>query len=655
MSRRKIKKKKGGKKTPAKPSVDTASLLQTAFHIYQSGRIQKAEKIYKKILKADPRCTSALYYLYLIALRDGKVRVAIDCLHKAIKNEPQNAKFYYMLGNLHLDLRQFDNAVSCYKKALDREPDFVSAYYNMGIALHDLGRLDEAISSYQQAIQLKPDLHAPYYNLGLVLEDQGKLEDSISYHEKALQLKFDYFQALSHLVLNLQATCNWKRLEDLRNQLSLLTDEALKNGVLPPEQPFYSLYRVADPSRNFAVAKSWSDNISNSIASFKNLFPPRVQRTPKEQIIIGYLSNDFRDHPVSHLINGLFRLHNRNGFHVLCYSYGEDDGSVYRRRIEEDCDRFIDLRELDDFSAAKRICDDKVDILVDLMGHTSGSRLTICAFRPAPIQVSYLGFLGTTGADFLDYIITDRIVTPEDQASFYSENFVYMPHCYQVNDHTQAILNKDFTKEDFGLPEAGFVFCSFNNSYKIEPVMFDIWMKILRQVSESVLWLQQRNETAAKNLRQEAEARGVKPERLIFSGKLPLDQHLARLTIADLALDTRIYNGGATTSNALWAGVPVITLQGSHFVSRMSSSSLTAIGMSELITHSLEEYETFALRLAHNPDELEAIRQRLAKNRLRKPLFDTPRFVKNLEKAYKEMWDIFLAGERPRQIEVIES
>jgi protein O-GlcNAc transferase len=413
--------------------------------------------------------------------------------------------------------------------------------------------------------------------------------------------------------------------------------------------------RHTDLSRNFAIANSWSRDIARRVSSLKMPFSFDDKRSRKTKITVGYLSNNFCNHTVAYLMLSMFGLHNRDEFEVFCYSYGEDDGSYHRKRIERDCDKFVDLHNLNHADAAKCIYEDQVDILVDLKGHTGGNRLGICALRPAPVQVRYLGLAGTTGADFFDYIITDRIVTPEDHAQHYSEKFVYMPHCYQVNDHTRAISDKDWKRADFGLPEGGFVFCSFNQGYKIEPVMFDSWMKILRQVPEGVLWLQRTNKTAEKNLGLEAEARGVKPERLIFSQKLPPNEHLARLRLADLALDTRIVNGAATTGDALWAGLPVIILQGGHFASRMSSSILTAIGLPELITHGLEDYEALAVRLAQNPGELQTIRQRLAKNRLTKPLFDTPRFARTLEKAYKEMWEIFLAGERPRQIEVREA
>ncbi len=304
--------------------------------------------------------------------------------------------------------------------------------------------------------------------------------------------------------------------------------------------------------------------------------------------------------------------------------------------------------------AAGQIFESGVDILVDLKGHTENHRLEICALRPSPVQAAYLGFPGTTGADFLDYIITDRIVTPEDQSPYYSEQFVYLPHCYQVNDQKQKISDDPFTRPDFGLPEKGFVFCSFNRNYKIEPVMFGVWMKLLNKAPDSVLWLLKSNELAERNLKSEAEARGVDGDRLIFADNMPKDQHLARCRLADLALDTRICGGHTTTSDSLWAGVPVVTMLGSHFASRVSASLLGAVGLPELVTDNLEDYEALAFRVSQNPDELDGLTDKLARNRLSEPLFDTPRFVANLEGAYRRMWDQYLSGEPPATINVTE-
>jgi protein O-GlcNAc transferase len=350
----------------------------------------------------------------------------------------------------------------------------------------------------------------------------------------------------------------------------------------------------------------------------------------------------------------MFRHHNREKFSVFCYSYGEDDQSSYREKIRAECDQFIDVRTLSHTDAARRIYDDGIDILVDLVGYMKAHRLCIPALRPAPVQVRWLGLAGTTGADFFDYLIADGTVAPENHAPFYSEALVHMPHCYQINDNTQAIPEKDLKRADAGLPADGFVFCSISTRYKFDPVMFDCWMKILKQVPGSVLWLLGGSAAAEKNLMQAAESRGISCNRLVFAKKIPREDHLARLRLADLALDTRIVNGAITTSDALWSGVPVLTLQGSHFASRMSSSILSAAGLPEMVTHSLDDYETLGVRLAGETGELNAIRQRLVRNRLCVPLFDTALFVRNLEIAFEKMWDVYRSGDTPRPIRVGE-
>ena len=623
--------------------------------LQDQGKLDEAILCYQKALEIEPDCAEAYHNMGNAFKDQGKLNEAISCYEKALELKSDCAEAYNNMGNAFQDQGKLNEAISCYEKALEIESDCGEAYNNMGNAFRNQGKLDEAISCYQKAMKLKPDFAGAYNNMGNVFQDQDKLNEAISYYEKALEIEPEFAQAHSELVCQLQRTCAWRKLEGMTAKLNSLTGRALDNGTKTAESPFVSLMRHTDLSRYFAVAKSWSCDIARMMSGLKIPFSFDDRELRKTRITIGYLSNDFRNHPKTHLMLDLFGLHNRDEFKIICYSDGEDDGTYYRKRIQQDCDKFVDLRNLNHADAAKCIYEDQVDILIDLNGYTGGNRLQICALRPAPVQARYLGLAGTTGADFFDYIITDRIVTPEDHAQYYSENFVYLPHCYQINSQSEEISNKDWKKTDFGLPEGSFVFCSFNQGYKIEPVMFNSWMKILRQVSEGVLWLQQINETAEKNLRQEAEARGVNPARLIFAERLSKGKHLARLRLADLALDTRIVSGAATTSDALRVGVPVITLQGGNFASRMSSSILTAIGLPELIVHSLEEYEDLAVRLALNPDETQTIRRRLANNRLSEPLFDTSRFAGNLEKAYKEMWDLFLAGERPQQIDVVES
>jgi len=677
---------KKGKKHKPTETKDLQNALELAVRHHQAGNLSQAENICRKILKADPNNFYALhilgmvyyqlkqydlsivynrkalninadipkayYYLGNALSAKGQLDEAIPCYRKAIQIDPTFIDAYFHIGNTFGKKGQHDDAITCYKKALQLNPLFFDAQYKLGNVYRAKGQHDDAITCYKKALQLNPNFFAAYYNLGNTLQEKDQLDDAITCYKKALMAKSDFAEAISELVHLLRQTCNWQELEAMTAILDSFIKKALDMKTKPPESPFHCVIRRSDLSMNFAIAKAWSADIARSVSSVKIHFPFDERKSGKRKLVIGYLSNDFYNHPTAHLMLSLFGLHNRDEFTIACYSYGKDDGTGYRERIMHDCDKFVDIMSFSYTDAAQRIHEDQVDILVDLKGYTRGYRLAICALRPAPVQVSYLGFPGTTGADFIDYIITDRIVTPEDNTPYFSEKFVYLPHCYQVNDHTQPISNRAWTKEEFGIPESGFVFCSFNSSYKIDPVMFDVWMRILQKVPESVLWLLFSNKTAQQNLGREAEARGITSERLIFAEKLLKADHLSRLRCADLALDTRIVNGHTTTSDALWAGVPVITLQGSHFASRVSSSVLTAIGLPELITHSLEEYEARAVQLARNPSEQQEIRERLAKNRLTAPLFDTPRFVRNLETAYKEMWKIFLSGESPRQISV---
>jgi len=490
--------------------------------------------------------------------------------------------------------------------------------------------------------------------MGVVLAEEGRRDEAIDCFQKAIAINPDYAEAYSYLIHQAQHTCDWHLMSRFSERLDILIRRATDNGQSIIEPPFICMARNSDPVMNLTVAKTWSRKIEQPLQNVKLPFSFETRRQKKPKLTIGYLSGDFHDHATAHLMLSLFGLHDREKFEVHCYSYGPEDNSRYRNQIIEESDQFIDIRERSHIDTARSIYEEEVDILVDLKGHTKGARLGILACRPAPIQVHYLGYPGTTGADFIDYLITDRIVTPEDHAPYYNEKLVFLPHCYQVNDDQQEIASRNWNRDTLGLPNKGFVFSSFNLPYKIDPVMFDSWMQILQQVPNSALWLFGDNENAICNLRREAADRGVEPDRLVFAQKIEKAEHLLRLKWADLALDTRIVNGHTTTSDSLWAGVPVITLQGSHFASRVSSSLLHAVGLSELVTYRLEEYEKLAVQLASHPCELRAIRHKLNVNRLKTPLFDTARFVRNLEHAYSQMWRIFLEGRAPTQIEVFE-
>lgn len=637
---------------------DALHLRGVAF--YQMESYQKAEDLIRRAIEINPKNGDYHSNLGVVLQRQGRLDESIAHFRRAIALKPEFPDAYNNIGPALKSQGKLDEAVSCYQKAIELKPDYPEAFNNLGNVYQSQGKMAEAVSCFQKAIESKADYHEAYYNMGNALQNQGKLEEAISSFEKALEIKPDYTKAFSILFYRLKYVCAWEKVGRMSAQLDALTDKALAEGIKTAETPFINLTTHADPARNFAVARSWAESIEKGAAlsveaGSGRLFSFEDRNKHPSKIRIGYLSNDFFDHPVAHQICSLFSVHDRERFEIYAYSYGKDENNEYRKQIENTCDRFVNVKDLSHMEAAERIFEDQIDILVDLMGHTKDNRLAICAYRPAPIQVTYLGYPGTTGARFFDYIITDRTVTPEDHAPWYSEKFVFMPHSYMVNNHTQSISRRRFSRSDFQLPEDGFVFCSFNQPYKIEPMMFDVWMRILKQVPDSVLWLSKRVQMTQDNLAREARKRGVAPERLILGNKLPSKgDHLARLQLADLVLDTRIYNGHATTNDALWAGLPVITMKGSHFASRAGASFLHALDLPELIASDLEEFEKLALRLASNPSELKSIREKLSRNRWTQPLFDTPRFAGNLESAFTEMWGIYQNGGEPRQIEVME-
>ena len=390
-------------------------------------------------------------------------------------------------------------------------------------------------------------------------------------------------------------------------------------------------------------------NIAKKHTAYESkVFPKHEPYThtpsPRTRLRIAYVGNCFRNYPSAHLTQDLYGAHDRSRFEIYVYSYGENDGSLYRKKIEQSCDHFLDVRHEDSRAICERIYNDKIDILVDLNGYTLDARPEIAASRPAPITVRMLGSAGTHGASFYDYIIADRYIIPQGNETFYTEHLVFMPDTYMVSGRESELL-KQKSRTEYGLPENGFVFCAFHNNYKIEPCIFQIWMNILKSVPQSVLWLMQSG-TARENLLKEAEKQGIARTRLLFAEHLPKTEHLARSAQADLFLDTRLYNAHTTASDLLWANVPILTCPGTTFQSRVSGSLLHALGLEDLITPNLETYEAQAIALAHNPDRLEEIKTKLHKNRLTFPLFDTACFTKHLERSYLHMWENFCSGQK---------
>jgi protein O-GlcNAc transferase len=554
-----------------------------------------------------------------VVLRDiGEFREAERSGRRAVTINPESFQAWHNLANVYKDMGYFPEAISCYEKAKTLNPESNPTYTGLGIAYNVLGNTDLAVQCFKTALSANPSETTAVINL---------------YHIAML-------------------ACDWTQAAHYENIVKYTTLESIQSNRHPAETAFINIIRSDDPGLNLAVARSWSMDIAkkmtNAICSLD--FARSTNKDGK--IRIGYLSNNFGDHPTGHITRRLYPLHDRNRFEITCFSYGPKDVSQYRHVIEKGCDHFVNIRDLSFSQAASVINGHGINILIDLVGYMKDERLSIAALRPAPVQVRWLGMAGTTGADFFDYIITDRIVTPPEHARFYSEKFIYLPHCYQINDNQPFVHPDRKGRAEFKLPENDFVFCCFNTSYKINAIIFDLWMRILRRTPRSVLWLMANSDRMKERLRDAANKKGIDDRRLIFAEKVTKPEHLARLAAADLALDTHLVNGAASTSDALWAGVPVLTVQGNHFASRMASSILTAAGLPDLIARNLIEYEEKAVTLAQDKNEFGPIKQALQSTVPESPLFNTEQFVRDLEKGYELIWNRHLNGEDPRLIEV---
>ncbi|MBT8622637.1 hypothetical protein AOC22_07090, partial [Polynucleobacter paneuropaeus] len=455
--------------------------------------------------------------------------------------------------------------------------------------------------------------------------------------------KSDIDWALGDLLHTKMKICSWSGLAE---SLEAISKKVAANEKVA--QPF-PLLALNDDS--FLHKKS-SEIYVQSRYSFNSVLEPIIKRPQSQKIRVGYFSADFHNHATGYLMAELFELHDKSQFELVGFSFGPIAIDEMRQRLKKSFDQFIEVGSKSDVEVAKLSRELNIDIVVDLKGFTQDARTGIFAHRSAPIQVNYLGYPGTIGADYMDYIIADKTLIPPQSQQSYSEKVVYLPNSYQVNDRQRIVSDKQFTRQELGLPENGFVFCCFNNNFKILPATFAGWMRILKAVEGSVLWLLQDNHWAPENLKKEAEKQGIAADRLLFAERLPLPEHLARHRQADLFLDTFPYNAHTTTSDALWAGLPVLTLMGESFASRVAASLLNAIGLPELITSTQQEYEALAIELAQNPQKLIEIKLKLAKNRLTAPLFDTPLFTKNLEATYIKMYERYRADLQPDHITI---
>lgn len=605
---------------------------------------------------------------------------------RAIALKPGYAKAHDGLGSLLRELRRYDDAVTSYRSAVSASPLDPVFHNHIGIALEKSGDLAEALDSYRRAIAYRPAYIEAHANLGDLLAKTGQTEEAVAAYRNALAInpgsipvnvalasalltlgKLDQAAEIQRKVCDLDQGngsaraeywrtlghgCDWRQIDELRAEIARFVEGL---GVADDGRagtPFPILAMVDDPGLHLKAASAYARRIARREKADAPYARERRGLGGSGKIRLAYLSADFHAHATAYLTAELFEQHDRERFEIHAISFGPPGDSPMRRRLEGAFSGFHDLHEKSARDIAQAVAELGIDIAVDLKGYTQDARTGIFAHRPAPIQVQYLGYPGTMGVDFIDYVIADPIVIPEAEQIHYAEKIAYLPHSYQVNDRHRPLPAARPSRAECGLPETGFVFAAFNANYKITPEMFSAWMRLLGQVEGSVLWLFESNSWARRNLRSEAAARGVDPERLVFAGHQPLAQHLARIGNADLFVDTLPYNAHTTASDALWVGLPVVTLAGRSFAGRVAASLLTAAGLPELITTSLDEYETLALSLATTPARLARLRQKLERERLTAPLFDTPAFARHLEAAYGKMWQRHIDGGAPETFHI---
>lgn len=693
------------RKLSAKGKVST--LLAQALTLHQAGKLDAATSVYEKLLAIDDKQVSALSNLGIIFLhrsrRNEGIRLirrsleinpdqpvvintlgvalqiqnlldeAVASYDRALALRPDYAEVHYNRANTLQLLGRLDEAVVSYDRAVALRPDFVEAHSNRGIALQNLNHIEEALASYDRALVLNANNAEPHNNRGNTLKTLGRLDEALISYDRALALRPDYAEALFNRGNTLQllnrldeALTSYDRAIGLKSDYPYLVGTWLHckmhccdwNGIDAAWTKVSNAIdlgqKAAAPFAILAVPSTPAQQQHCAQICIQDRFPGRTAPLSQgeghthDRVRIGYFSSDFGDHPVSHLIAQLIEGHDRTRFEIIGFAFGPPANDVWRQRLEKAFDGFLNVQMRTDKEVAALTRELEVDIAVDLNGFTKGARTGIFAQRAAPVQVSYLGYPGTLGADYMDYLIADATVIPADHRKNYNEKIAYLPHSFQVNNSTKEISDHPFSRADLGLPNDSFVFCCFNHNYKITPDLFNIWMRLLLAVAGSVLWLSGGNATAARNLRLEAEKRGISPDRLVFAPRMEsLPRHLARYRQADLFLDTFYYNAHTTASDALWAGLPVLTCLGDTFAGRVAASLLKAIGLPELIAKTPSEYEGLALQLATQPEPLAVIRRNLALNRTSHPLFDTAHFTRHIEKAYRVMHQRYRGGLAP--------
>ena len=623
-----------------------SGFLNRALALSDLGQHAAALASYEEAIALDPHSAEAHFNRGNLLRQLKRYETAVASYDRAIACQAGYAEAHLNRGSALFELRQYIPAIASYNKAIALKPDFAGAYLNRGSALRQLGQYAAALANYDTALGYAPDDAAAHRHRGNVLRDLKQFEAAIASYDKAIALPSDLTDLRANRLRTMMEICDWRgwRVET----------EALASGIqsgATDSNPFFVLAFSDSAALQKRAAENW---VFTHYPPDPALPAPRKRTTPG-RLHIGYFSGDFRSHPLAYLTAGVFEAHERSSIEATAFSYGPDTQDDSRKRLESAFDRFLDMRDRSAAEVAQLARSLGVDIAVDLGGFTQEARPGVLAMRAAPLQVSFLGYPGTLGAPYIDYLIADRVVVPESSQPHYAEKIIYFPqsywpNSYRIDDPELRIADAALGREQLGLPQTGFVFCCFNNSYKITPPVFDGWMRILERVSGSVLWLLQDNPDAANHLRREALRRGVAAERLVFAQRVPRAEHLARHCQADLFLDTFPCNAHTTASDALWAGVPVLTCAGEAFAARVAASLLTALGLPELIAFTPLQYETLAVSLATEPGRLAGVKRQLEERRPTSALFDTRLYVKHLEAAYREIHERFQADLPARHV-----
>ena len=596
----------------------------------QTKKFDLAIDYYKKTISSDQNHFNAYNNLGGTLLTVGRYKEAIEIFKKTIKIKPDFSDAYSNLANCYHNLKQYEDSILNYNKAIKLNPKNFAAYNNLGSTYKEINQNENAINNFNIAKKINPDYYIAYNNLGNHFQEIKLYEDAIKNYKKVVELKPDFKFAIGKLMHAKMRISYWHEYEEHLD--NLINSFKKKNKTITPF-PFLSL--IDNPEYHKTNAEIYSKE--QFIGPKKEQLERKIIKN--EKIKLGYFSPDFRDHPILHLTREIFQFHNKSKFEIYAFSFGPKEEYENLEEVKGFFTKFIDIRNMSDQEVANLSQEIGIDIAIDLCGFTAWNRAKIFFFRAAPIQINYLGYPGTMGSEFMDYIIADKTVIPENEKINFSEKVAYLPNCYQPNTKIDSLIEKDFSRTDFNLPEDAFVFCNFNSSYKITPNIFNVWMNILKKTPKSVLWLLKSNNAACENIWKTAEKKGINRNRIIFAERLPHYDHLKRIAHADIFLDTFPYNAHTTASDTIRMGVPIIALMGKSFASRVSSSILNQVNMKKLITTNTEDFQNLAIDIATNKNKLKKIKDDLKNSLSNSSLFDSVKFTKDLETLYQKILD----------------